>query len=140
MHVGMDVYAPDVYSIDGYNWPVPTGEAGYFRDTYRRDSLANWLAANIDPGARGQVGLAIFSEPPCTLNSPEWREELLLKARQWNTAAEKLAGKSSFIGTPGHDLQVVDEAGTRAYIEWTGRLLRFAEVVYATGSPVKVDA
>jgi len=128
----------DVEWSDAPTWNVPVGEVRYFWDPVRRDSLASWIAANIDPTARGSQGLAVFSEPSQALNSPEWREELLLRARLWHTAATKLAGKASVLFSAETNVSVVDEKETLHYIDWTAALLRFAEVVYVTGSSVEV--
>ena len=49
----------------------------HFRDSYGPHSLANWLTRNVDAGARGAWGLAIFTEPTASLNSPAWRAQLL---------------------------------------------------------------
>lgn len=136
--MGIDVFAIDIFDTRGFGWSVPIGQVGYFRDSYQKASLANWLAANIDSTARGRSGLALFSDADDSINTPAWRDDLLLNARKWYTAAVALAGKRTFLGTPGVDIEIVDEAGTLAYIEWTAELLRFAEVVYATGSRVEV--
>lgn len=134
----LEITAPDIFEKTIVEWLIPDGTIGYLRENAGPDSLASWIAANIDPTARSDEGLAIFTAAGAALNTPEWREDLLLKARQWETAGRRLAGRSSVLGCPGHDLRVIDEAATLAYIERVAELLRFAEVVYATGSPVEV--
>lgn len=138
--MGIDAFAVDVFDPSDCNWRVPVGTVGYFRDSYQRASLAGWLAANVDPAARGRFGLALFTEPTVPLNSSEWREELLFAATLWATKARALRGRGTVLGSPGVDLEILDEEATAFYIEWTIELLRFAEIVYATGSAVRVFA
>lgn len=139
MPMNLDITATDVFDDKIVEWLIPAGEVGYFQDSCAQESLSSWIAANIDHSAGIPNGLSIFTEPATTLNTPEWREDLLLNARKWLTAARRLAGRTSVLTYPDRGLRVIDEASTLAYIEHTAELLRFAEVVYATGSPVQVS-
>jgi len=100
-------------------------------------SLGNWLSLNIDPAARGSHGLIMFGGPGQLFNTADWREDFLLTARIWATKASRIDGFCSFVGYPQGRLELIDEEQTREYIQWTLKLLRFAEIVYANGLSVR---
>ena len=138
--MGMDIAAIECPEATDIAWNVAGLDIELFHDSYREGSLANWIALNIDARVRGPYGLEIFCRGSSTLNTQEWREELLLKARVWHRRASQLAGHSTVVGFPHQSaLRLVDPPGTLAYIEWTSQLLRFAEIVYATGARVVVS-
>lgn len=101
-----------------------------FRDTYNSVSLANWLARNVDPEARGSWGLAIFTEPTESLNSPAWRRRLLGLARRWAEAARRLRGQETVAGYPDDPAEPVPAEETEFFIQECEYLLEFARRVY----------
>lgn len=125
--MGMDVWAlRKGESIDSLGDCPPER---YFRDSYGPYSLANWLSRNIDPTARGNWGLAIFTEPRLPLESSAWRAELLRLATAWHEAALGLRGRTSLTGYPEDTPVVIPLQDTIGYIEHCEWLLTFAQTV-----------
>ncbi len=134
--MGMDVWAlaPDEFVTALPEIP----EERYFRDSYNRLSLANWIARNIDPDARGAWGLAIFTQPRHPLNSPEWRKDLLLATARWRDAAQELRGKATKAGYLGDEIVHLAPDETDTYIDDCEELADFAHLVVAEGLNVEV--
>ncbi len=134
----MDVYA--VVEDAGNGTGSPLNPELHFRDGYNSRSLANWLAHNVDAAARGDWGLAIFTEPVEPLNSPEWRWRLLQRASYWAESAQLLRGHETLVGYPGDPPQRVSAEETDDFIEGAEELLRFATEVHRRGLRVVVWA
>lgn len=115
-----------------------TDPGHYFRDCYNPCSLANWLTRNVDPEARGEWGLAIFTEPALPLNSPAWRAQLLRLVTRWSRKAHRLRGKASVAGYPGDEPIPVSEDDVAHYIHLLEDLLILANEVKRRKLRVKV--
>jgi len=118
-------------------WVGPDGKEMSLEVPMKTGSLALWLALNVDPSAKGRRGLAILSEAGRAMNTSDWREEFLLRTRQWSVAANKLKGFASWTRDPTGGLEVLAPEDTLKYIRWTRKLLRFAEMIYMSGGVVK---
>lgn len=136
--MGMDVYALEE-STSNANGSSCEPEL-HFRDSYGPHSLANWLTRNVDAGARGAWGLAIFTEPTASLNSPAWRAQLLQLATTWVERAGALRGQMTSAGYPEDSPEPVSPEQTASYIRHCEALLHFATQIDRRGLKVIVWA
>lgn len=116
----------------------PMDPSCYFTDCYNELSLANWIARNIDPAARGAWGLAIFTAPEPPLNSSAWRLRLLELATAWARSARALRGKVTEVGYPGDEPRRLAPNETEEYIQECEDLLTFARSVHGRQVEVAV--
>jgi len=137
--MGVEMIAFPQGSTPSITWTVPMGDVALFWEDQRGGSLATWISLNIDPVASAGQGLSVLTAPEQVLNTAGWRMEFLLQARRWYSGARKLKGNSSLALSPGGDIQIVDEIGTVAYIEWTAELLRFAEIIFSTEALIRIN-
>ena len=110
----------------------------HFRDCYNSHSLANWLAQNIDPDARGEVGLALFDTNRRHFNTHQWRQSLLRTTQRWQTKAKGFRDKPSYVGYP-HERRIrISAEQTNHYLDWLEDLVRFARGVVECRAKVEV--
>jgi len=136
--LGLDVWA--LTSEEKKNGLRPIDPRRCFRDTYGPRSLANWLARNVDPRARGDWGLAILTEPPTTLNSPEWRLRFYRKTMTWRNWASAFSGRISLAGYPEDLPLIITPTETDQHLEALEDLYEFARLVWKNGLEVHISS
>ena len=143
--------------VERYYNRMYRGRMGYFRVNYNPFSLSWWLEFNVEKGAKGDWGLAIFydaiqGKAERVIDDDEFRERLLATARRWYEKALSLKDRESLIHEPEYDhsgdklrrtgakTHQLNPKETNDYIDWLKELVDFAEVVAKEKCAIEVSA